>query len=72
MAKKRILSAGTSTIALQAAEPCRAAAVQVLREAPISSDAYRRASELIDAIDALAAALTGHADHFHRKPHSVG
>jgi hypothetical protein len=67
-----MLKAVTSNAALSAAETCRKAAIQVLTEAPIDSDPYRRAAELIGAIDALAAALTGREDIFHSRPHSVG
>lgn len=72
MSRKRLLSAPTSDAALHAAEACRKAAIQVLTEAPINGDAYRRAAELIGAIDALATALTGRAEVFQSKSHSVG
>jgi hypothetical protein len=72
MTRNRVLSNATSQAALSAAQACRASAVQVLTEAPIDSPAYRRAAELLGAIDALAEALTGRADAFHTKPHSVG
>jgi hypothetical protein len=72
MARKRVLSIATSEAALSAAKACRAAAIQVLTEAPISSPAYHRASELLGAIDALAEALTGDQRLFHTKPHPAG
>lgn len=72
MAEKRVLSIATSEAAIAAAQACRATAVQVLTEAPIDSTAYRRAAELVGAIDALAGSLTGQAGFFHTKPHSVG
>lgn len=72
MAKHRVLSIATSEAAIKSAQACRCAAVQVLTEAPIDSPAYRRASELLGAIDALAEALTGQERLFHTKPHSAG
>lgn len=72
MAKKRLLSAATRGATLAAAKACRTAAVQLLTEAPIHSAEYQRAAELLDAIDALAEALTGKAELFHTKPHTAG
>ena len=72
MARRRILSPATSDAALASAGACRSAAVKLMTEAPIGGPAYRAAEELLRAIDGLAEALTGEADHFHTRPHTAG
>lgn len=57
--------------ALEQLKVGRAGAVQIRREAKISSDTYRRAGVMLDAIDDLTEALTGDRAHFHTTPHNT-
>ncbi len=45
----------------------RGGAIQVQTQARISSPEYRAAGKVIEAVDELAAALTGDREHFHLK-----
>lgn len=50
----------------------RQGAIQVRTEAKTSSDEYRAATAVTQAIDELAQQLTGDDEYFHLKPHSSG
>lgn len=50
MPRRRILTARTAEVALEAAGRCRSACVQVVTEAPISGPAYQAAQQVLTAV----------------------
>ncbi|TCZ61092.1 hypothetical protein [Roseicella aquatilis] len=69
--RRRMLMPDAVDAALEAAEACRRAAMDVMRQAPIGGPVYQAASAVMDALDGLAEALTGDRERFWAKPHST-
>ena len=55
------------SIHLEKAELARKSFEEILRKAPPTSDEYRAARGVVEAIDRIAEAVTGDRQHFHLK-----
>lgn len=67
MERKRIYVGAEALDLLDRAEGWRKECVRVLSRAPINHPYYRSISEIMDAIDGLAEAVTGDRARFHAK-----
>lgn len=68
---KRYLSDADKLAFLAKVREWRDACIAMQTLAPINDPFYRSISEVADAIDGVAEAVTGRGDHFHTRKHSA-